>query len=139
MEYAICIGFKATNNKAEYEALLVGLRVTTEMRVDFLDAFSDSQLVVNQVQGDYLAKDTRMVAYLDEVKTISSKIKDFKIFQIPIEDNKKVDALANLASVFDFISDKNIPLEFLANTWVTKTVFHPEIGPTWMDDILAYL
>ena len=49
------------------------------MGVDSLDAFSDSQLVVNQVQEDYLAKDTRMVAYLDEVKTIFGKIKDFRI------------------------------------------------------------
>ena len=44
-----------------------------------MDAFSDSQLVVNQVQWDYLAKDTRMVAYLDEVKIMSKKIKDFTI------------------------------------------------------------
>ena len=79
MEYAIHIGFKTTNNEAEYEALLVGLWVATEMGVDSLDAFNDSQLVVNQVQGDYLAKDTRMVAYLDEVKTMSWKIKDFRI------------------------------------------------------------
>ena len=79
MKYAILLGFKVTNNEAEYEALLTGLRVTTEMGVDFLNAFNDSQLVVNQVQGDYLAKDTRMVAYLDEVKIMSRKIKDFKI------------------------------------------------------------
>lgn len=71
MEYVIRIGFKATNNKAEYEALLAGLRVATELGVDSLDIFNDSQLVVNQVQGDYLAKDTRMVAYLDEVKAMS--------------------------------------------------------------------
>ena len=69
MEYAICIGFKATNNEAEYEALIARLRVTTELGVESLDAFSDSQLVVNQVQGDYLTKDLRMVAYLDGMKT----------------------------------------------------------------------
>ena len=41
-----------------------------ELGVESLDAYSDSQLMVNQVQGDYLAKDLRIVAYLDEVKTI---------------------------------------------------------------------
>ncbi|GFY95336.1 hypothetical protein Acr_10g0007210 [Actinidia rufa] len=82
MEYAIRIGFKATNNK---------------------------------VQGEYRAKDHRMVAYLDEVKNVSMKIKDFKIRQILREENRKADALANLASAFDFISDMNIPLEFLPN------------------------
>ena len=42
MEYAIRIGFKVTNNEAEYKILLAGLRVVTELRVESLDAFSDS-------------------------------------------------------------------------------------------------
>ena len=58
-----------------------------------MDTYSDSQLVVNQVQRDYLSKDLKMVSYLDEVRTISMKIKEFKICQIPREENKKVDAL----------------------------------------------
>ena len=57
MEYAICIGFKATNNEVEYEVLLTILRVTIELRVESLNAYSDSQLVVNQVQRDYLTND----------------------------------------------------------------------------------
>ena len=132
MEYAIYIGFKATNNEAEYEALLTVQRVATELGVDSLDAFSDSQLVVNQVQEDYLVKNTRMVAYLDEVKTMLGKIKDFRIRQIPKEENKKADALANLASAFYFISDRSIPLEFLTNPSieVAKSVYQIEIGPT---------
>ena len=81
MEYTIHIGFKTTTNEAEYETFLVKRRVAIELGVESLDAFSDSQLVVNQVQGDYLAKDLRIVTYLDEVKTMSMKIKDFKIRQ----------------------------------------------------------
>ena len=42
MEYAICIGFKATNNEFKYKAFLVGLIVATEVEVESLDAFSDS-------------------------------------------------------------------------------------------------
>ena len=41
MEYVIRIGFKATNNEAEYEVFLAGLRVAIEMGVDYLDAFCD--------------------------------------------------------------------------------------------------
>ena len=90
MEYAICIGFKATTNDVKYEAFLAVLRVVTELKVEFLDIYNNSQLVVNQVQGDYLvkdlwdylAKDLQMMAYLDEVKAMSMKIKDFKIRQI---------------------------------------------------------
>ena len=50
IECAICIGFKATNNEIEYEALLTELRVITELRVESLDIFCNSQLIVNQVQ-----------------------------------------------------------------------------------------
>ena len=115
MEYTIRIGLKATNNEAEYEALLTSIRVTTELEVESLNIYSDSHLVVNQVQGNYIAKDRCMMAYLDEVKAMSMKIKNFKICQIPKEENKQVDAMANLASNFDFISDRSVPLEFLPN------------------------
>ncbi|XP_057492433.1 uncharacterized protein LOC130778036 [Actinidia eriantha] len=141
IEYAIQIGFKATNNEAEYEALLAGLRVAIDLGVDSLDVFSDSQLVVNQVQGDYLAKDSRMVAYLDEVKTMTGKIKNFKIRQIPREENRKADAVANLASFFDFISDRSIPMEFLASLSIrtANTVFQAKEGSMWIDEIFIYL
>ena len=83
MEYAIHIGFKTTTNEAEYETFLVERRVAIELGVYSLDAFSDSQLVINQVQWDYFAKDLQTIAYLDEVENMSMKIKDFKICQIP--------------------------------------------------------
>ena len=111
------------------------------MGVESLDIFSDIQLVVNQVQGDYLAKDTRMVAYLNEVKAMTEKVKDFRICQIPREENKKADALANLASAFDFISDRSISLEFLPSPSIeiAKPICPVEIDPKWMDQITAYL
>ena len=61
MEYTIRIGFKATNIKAKYEALLAGLRVAMGLELESLDAYSDSQLMVNQVQGDYLSKDLKPI------------------------------------------------------------------------------
>ena len=127
MEYAIRIGLKATNNETEYEAFLVILWFVTKFKVESLNAFCDSQLVVNQVQGDYLAKDHRMIAYLNEVKNISMKIRDFKIHQNFQEENKK--------------ADRSIPLEFLPNPSIdiSKTISQETIDPTWMDDIIAYL
>ena len=49
LEYALKFGFKASNNEAEYEALLVGLQLATTMGADQIRVYSDSQLVVNQV------------------------------------------------------------------------------------------
>ena len=82
-----------------------------------------------------------MVAYLDEVKAISMKIKDFKIHQIPREENKKADALANVASTFDFISDKSVPLEFLPSPSIdiAKIVCQATTNLTWMGNIIVYL
>ncbi|GFS46883.1 multifunctional protein 2 [Actinidia rufa] len=87
---------------------------------------------MNQVQGDYLAKDLQMMAYLDEVKAMSMKIKDFKIRQILREESKKADALANLASTFDFISDRSVLMDFLPNSSinVSKTYCQVVTDPT---------
>ncbi|KAM1658613.1 hypothetical protein ACFXTN_042755 [Malus domestica] len=64
IEYVLCFKFKASNNEAEYEALLAGLRLAKHLRVKRIDIFSDSQLVVNQVTNNFDAKDSSMTAYL---------------------------------------------------------------------------
>ena len=82
-----------------------------------------------------------MAAYLDKIKNMTQKIKSFITCQILREENRKFDALTNLASTFDFVSDRSIPLEFLSNPSIeiTKPVYPTEIDPTWMDEIVAYL
>ena len=62
----------------------------SDSQLGCFDAYSDSQLMVNQVQGNYLVKDLRMLAYLVEVKVMTMKIKDFKIRQVLQEENKQV-------------------------------------------------
>ncbi|KAL0293250.1 UNVERIFIED_CONTAM: Retrovirus-related Pol polyprotein from transposon [Sesamum radiatum] len=57
LEFAIKFGFKASNNEAEYEALVIGMRMTHETGARYLLAYSDSQLVVKQVEGTYDAKE----------------------------------------------------------------------------------
>ncbi|KAM2591232.1 hypothetical protein TB2_043654 [Malus domestica] len=64
MEYALRFKFKASNNEAEYEALLAGLRLAKHLGVKRIDIFSDSQLVVNQVTNNFDAKDSSIAAYL---------------------------------------------------------------------------
>ncbi|GJZ21101.1 reverse transcriptase domain-containing protein [Tanacetum coccineum] len=55
--YALRVRFNATNNEAEYEALIAGLRIAGQMRVENLQANVDSRLVANQVNGIYVAKE----------------------------------------------------------------------------------
>ena len=64
VHYALRLQFPATNNEAEYEALIARLRLAKEMGLQQLRVYSDSQLVINQVRGDYQAKGENMMAYL---------------------------------------------------------------------------
>lgn len=66
-ETVIC-NFRATNNEAGYEALIAGLILADELRARNLEAFSDSQLIVNLIQRDYQAKDSSMSRYLSVTK-----------------------------------------------------------------------
>ena len=56
IEYALRFGFQASNNEAEYEAVIVGLNLAHSMEVDQLEVCSDSQLVVRQIEDTYEAK-----------------------------------------------------------------------------------
>ena len=55
IHYALKFRFKASNNEAEYEALIAGLELAKEMKVESLDILSDSQLVVCQINDEYQA------------------------------------------------------------------------------------
>ncbi|GFY92744.1 hypothetical protein Acr_08g0011400 [Actinidia rufa] len=150
MEYAIRIGFKATNNKAEYEALLTGLRVVAELGVDSLDVFSNSQLVVNQVQGDCLTKDTRMVAYLDEIGVPSFRTSNFNVenneaklrLNLDLLDEKRENAeisqVAYKHPITKYYNQKVKHKSFLSGYLVlrkvslsTKEPNVGKLGPTW--------
>ena len=79
MYCAIQFGFEASNNEAEYEALLAGLRLAQELRVTRLHIFSDSQLVVCQVKGEYQARGPKMAAYMERVKGYLGQLAAYSI------------------------------------------------------------
>ncbi|XP_068310990.1 uncharacterized protein [Pyrus communis] len=70
MEYVLRFKFKASNNEAEYEALLAGLRLAKHLGVKQINIFSDSQLVVNQVTNNFDAKNNSMAAYLAQTQLL---------------------------------------------------------------------
>ena len=57
ISYALKFGFSASNNEAEYEALIAGLKLAKDVGAERIEIFSDSMLVVQQLQGEYDAKD----------------------------------------------------------------------------------
>ena len=64
MKYGVQLKFPITNNEAEYEAILTGLRIAWALKAKNILLSSDSQLVIGQVKGDFEAKETRMQKYL---------------------------------------------------------------------------
>ncbi|XP_077222096.1 uncharacterized protein LOC143855935 [Tasmannia lanceolata] len=98
LEYALRLDFKASNNEAEYEAFLAGLSLAMELGAGKLKVYSDSQLVVNQVNGIYEAKGPRMKRYLQKVKEKLQRMREVEILQVPRDMNNQVDALSKIAS-----------------------------------------
>ncbi|XP_074277819.1 uncharacterized protein LOC141601433 [Silene latifolia] len=107
---AIRCEFKATNNEAEYEALILGMQMASGLKVRNLTVYSDSLLVVNHVNNEYVARDPKMIAYLKIATERKSKFRTFKITQVPREQNVKADALATLGSTFQPAKLSNIPI-----------------------------
>ena len=66
LRYVLRLHFPASNNVAEYEALVNGLRIAIELGVRRLDARGDSQLVIDQVMKNSHCRDRKMEAYCDE-------------------------------------------------------------------------
>ena len=64
IRYAIKLKYNATNNAAEYEALLTGLKLAIEVRAEHFKVYSDTRLVVNQVKGTYQVKEPSIVKYV---------------------------------------------------------------------------
>ena len=70
IEKSLKLDFSATNNEAEYEALMMGMTMVQRMGEKSVKVFSVSKLVVGQVKGEFEAKDERMQGYLSQVKCL---------------------------------------------------------------------
>ncbi|KFK22352.1 hypothetical protein AALP_AAs59708U000100, partial [Arabis alpina] len=113
LEQSFRLGFRASNNNAEYEAILAGLRLAHALNITEISVFSDSQLVVNQFSGEYATKDESMEAYLVLAKALSAQFTKFTLTRIPRGENVNADALANLASTSNPALKRIIPVEFI--------------------------
>uniref|UniRef100_A0A2N9G8J0 RNA-directed DNA polymerase n=1 Tax=Fagus sylvatica TaxID=28930 RepID=A0A2N9G8J0_FAGSY len=113
LEQAVRLGFLASNNEAEYEALLIGLRSALRLGADRLQVFCDSQLVVNHISGEYSARDERMMTYLSITKSLLSKFESVQVEQV-------LSAPSTLIDTVDRVCGTNME-------------------PSWMDPLIAYL
>lgn len=87
---------EATNNIAEYSALVTGLRRAQKYEPEEIECRLDSELVVKQISGEYKAKDANMREYLGQVRELTF-FKNVIFKHIPREQNKLADKLVNEA------------------------------------------
>ena len=98
IEYALRFGFQASNNEAEYEAVIAGLSLAHSLEIDQLEVWSDSQLVVRQIEDTYEVKSRRMILYLRKVRDLLKKFILVQVRHIPRAENSRADTLAKLAT-----------------------------------------
>ena len=95
LRYVLRLHFPASNNVAEYEALVNGLRIAIELGVRRLDARGDSQLVIDQVMKNSHCHDPKMEAYCDEVRRLEDKFYGLELNHVARWYNETADELAN--------------------------------------------
>jgi len=87
----------ATNNVAEYQALLHALRYAIAEGATSVRLFSDSELVVKQMDGRYKVKHQHMLPLHREARELMARLPDVRLTHVPREQNKEADRLANQA------------------------------------------
>jgi ribonuclease HI len=98
VRYVLRLHFPASNNVAEYEALVNGLRITVKLGVWRLDAHGDSELIINQVMKNSHCRDRKMEAYCDEVRRLEDKFHGLELNHVARRYNETADELAKIAS-----------------------------------------
>ena len=88
---------KVTNNIAEYKALILALKKAQQLNAESLTLYSDSQLIVNQVNGKFRVKDVKLKPLLREALSLIRRFPKFQIEVISREENRLADSLANRA------------------------------------------
>ncbi|GKE31095.1 putative nucleotidyltransferase, ribonuclease H [Tanacetum coccineum] len=140
--YALRLNFANSNNDAEYEALLAGLRIATKMKVEKMHAFIDSKLVASQVEGSYEAKGEKTKKYKEKTLEMIRSVNNFQISHIPREENRKADALSKLAAVQCEGLTKGVLIEELNERSVDTAEVNAiikEATRTWITPIQEYI
>lgn len=87
----------ATNNVAEYQALIAGVEMALDRDVSRLAIFSDSELIIRQLQGSYKVKNEGLKPYYEQAKAALARLGEYELNSIPREANALADSLVNRA------------------------------------------
>ncbi|CAJ2651997.1 unnamed protein product [Trifolium pratense] len=120
IEVSLALSFPTSNNQAEYEAFLAGLRLAEDLQAKEIKIYTDSQLVASQVLGEYQTKNDNLSEYLVLVKEKITKFNSVEILHVPREHNKRADILSKLASTKRKGGNKSVIQEILPRPSIEK-------------------
>ncbi|XP_075478978.1 uncharacterized protein LOC142519843 [Primulina tabacum] len=138
VKLALRIDSRITNNEAEYEAVLAGIRAAREVGASRIILFSDSQLITQQIKGIYEAKDDRMLKYLRLFRAQAESFMDWSIEQVPREENSEADALAKMAASLSEVNTREV-LHITRLVLSTEEEASPMPEDSWMTPLIAYI
>uniref|UniRef100_A0A2N9HG71 RNA-directed DNA polymerase n=1 Tax=Fagus sylvatica TaxID=28930 RepID=A0A2N9HG71_FAGSY len=101
-------GFDCTNNMTEYEACIVGLQAALEFGAYELEVFGDSLLIVSQTNGEWQARDPKLIPYQRYISRLVPKFKYVTFTYTPRAHNHFADALATLASLIKLVEGDDV-------------------------------
>uniref|UniRef100_A0A151UHE5 Retrovirus-related Pol polyprotein from transposon 17.6 n=1 Tax=Cajanus cajan TaxID=3821 RepID=A0A151UHE5_CAJCA len=98
LEQSLRFGFKTSNNQAEYEALLAGMRLAAEMGATKVECWTDSKVVAEQVNDNFQVKDAHLLKYYHMFKAMKDQFHEVQVRHSPPCNNERADQLARLES-----------------------------------------
>jgi ribonuclease HI len=153
LKYILQIHYKVSNNGAEYEALIHGLRIAVSLRIKRLITYGDSKVVIDQVNKACDVKKETMNAYYAEVRKLEDNFEGLEFHHVSRDNNVAADVLSKLGSKHAlvpagvFIQDPRKPsIRLLSNpdmshndTPGSRDVFMVEDEDDWRLDFIAYI
>ncbi|XP_058772207.1 uncharacterized protein LOC131646052 [Vicia villosa] len=122
IEVSFVLSFTMSNNQAEYEAFLAGLRLAEDVGAREVKIYTDSQLVASQISGDYQAKNGVLVEYLTLIKDKMKIFAKAEVEYIPREHNSRADVLSKLGNTRKKGGNKSVIQEILSRPSIDKNV-----------------
>ncbi|KAL8134261.1 hypothetical protein AgCh_009346 [Apium graveolens] len=139
IQTAISFGFPTTNNQAEYEVLIAGLKLSRTLRIQNLKIYGDSQIVVKQTNGEYVAKDPTLAKYQALVQSYLASIPSHQVLQICREENEEADILSKLVRNSSDLDCSVYFEELLKPSIESGEVLEIESNHNWMTPFINYL
>ncbi|XP_077252462.1 uncharacterized protein LOC143891838 [Tasmannia lanceolata] len=125
---SIKLQFECTNNMAEYEACIAGLEAALILKVQEIDVFGDSILIICQTNGNWKTRESKLIPYNFYLESLAKKFKNITFTHLSRTKNHFADALATLASMLDISETMEVQPLAVRSQWAPAHVNAIEIS-----------